>query len=126
MYVHTYVHMYIHNYTHMCEFLWTSEYQFRFKKGHSTDLCIYLLKEYIQFYKQHYTRVFVTFLDASKAFDRVNHLILFNKLSAKGMPIYLIRIIDFWYEHQNMSVKWGNETSTTFTVTNGVKQGGIL
>jgi len=25
-----------------------------------------------------------------------------------------------------MSVKWGNATSTTFTVTNGVKQGGIL
>jgi len=25
-----------------------------------------------------------------------------------------------------MSVNWGNATSTTFTVTNGVKQGGIL
>ena len=68
----------------------------------------------------------VTFLDASKAFDNVNHFTLFDKLLANGMPIYLIRIIAFWYQHQNMSVKWGNATSTTFTVTNGVKQGGIL
>ena len=68
----------------------------------------------------------MTFLDASKAFDDVNHFTLFNKLLANGMPIYLIRIIAFWYQHQNMSVKWGNATSTTFTVTNDVKEGGIL
>ena len=63
----------------------------------------------------------MTFLD-----DCVNHFTLFNKLLANGMPIYLIRIIAFWYQHQNMSVKWGHATSTTFTVTNGVKQSGIL
>jgi len=68
----------------------------------------------------------VTFLDASKAFDSVNHFTLFNKLLANGMPIYLIHIIAFWYQHQNMSVKWGNVASTTFTVTNVVKQGGIM
>jgi len=42
------------------------------------------------------------------------------------MSVYLIRIITFWYQHQNMSVKWGNATSTTFTIINGVKQSGIL
>ena len=61
-----------------------------------------------------------------EAFDRVNHFTLFSQLLAKGMPVYLIHIIAFWYQHNNMSVKWGNATSTTFTVTNGVKQGGIL
>ena len=40
-------------------------YQFGFKSCHSTDLCIYTLKEYS-------TTVYVTFLDASKAFDRLN------------------------------------------------------
>ena len=29
------------------EFLWTSDHQFGFKSGHSTDMCIYLLKECI-------------------------------------------------------------------------------
>jgi len=42
------------------------------------------------------------------------------------MPVCLIRIMAFSCQHQNMSVIWGNATSTTFIVTNGVKQGGIL
>ena len=51
------------------EFLYTSDNQFGFKSGHSTEVCIYTLQEYIEFYKRRNTTVFVTFLDASKAFD---------------------------------------------------------
>ena len=50
----------------------TCSNQFGFKKGHSTDLCIYALKEYIEYYKNRNTSVFVTMLDASKAFDKVS------------------------------------------------------
>ena len=32
----------------------------------------------------------------------------------------------FWYSKQEICTKWGNETSTCFTITNGVRQGGIL
>ena len=39
---------------------------------------------------------------------------------------YLIKILAFWYTHQNMHVRWGTTTTTPFLVTNGVKQGGIL
>ena len=38
---------------------------------------IYTLKEYIEFYKLRNTSVFVTFLEASKAFDRIEHWLLF-------------------------------------------------
>ena len=62
-----------------CEdYLSTCSNQFGFKKGHSTDLCIYALKEYIKYYKNRNTSVFVTMLDASKAFDRVNFWLLFE------------------------------------------------
>ena len=54
------------------EFLFTCDNQFGFKPKHSTELCIYTLKEFIDCYKQHST-VFVTFLDASKAFDKINY-----------------------------------------------------
>ena len=31
------------------------------KKGHSTDMCIYVLKEFIEYYRSRNTSVFVTF-----------------------------------------------------------------
>ena len=52
-------------------YLYSSDYQFGFKPKHSTDLCIYTLTEVIEFYKS--SSVYVCFMDASKAFDRVNH-----------------------------------------------------
>ena len=54
-------------------FLHSSDYQFGFKANHSTDLCIYTLKEVIDFYKSQSTSIYVCFMDASKAFDKVNH-----------------------------------------------------
>ena len=55
------------------EYLYTSDNQFGFKSSHSTDLCIYTLKEFIDYYKSRGTTVYITFLDASKAFDRIDH-----------------------------------------------------
>ena len=55
------------------EYLSTSDNQFGFKSSHSTDLCIYTLKEFIDYYKSRGTTVYITFLDASKAFDRIDH-----------------------------------------------------
>ena len=54
--------------------------QFGFKFSHSTDLCIYTLKEYIEYHKNRGTTVYVTFLDASKAFDRLTYWLLFDEL----------------------------------------------
>ncbi len=67
--------------------------------------------------------MFVCFLDASKAFDRVNHAKLFHKLSLRGVPC---RILLFWYAKQTMMVRWGDAMSGPFHVTNSVRQGGIL
>ena len=32
----------------------------------------------------------------------------------------------FWYSKQEICIKWGNETSSCFTISNGVRQGGTL
>ena len=65
------------------EYLSTSDNQFGFKSCHSTDLCIYTLKEFIDYYKTRGTTEYVTFLDASKAFDRIDHWLLFDKMIKK-------------------------------------------
>ena len=46
------------------EYLWTTDNQFGFKAGHSTDLCVYALTEFIEYFKRRSTSVYVAFLDA--------------------------------------------------------------
>ena len=70
-----------------CEqYLECSDSQFDFKAKHSTDLCIYTLKE--------------CFLDAKKAFYLINNWTLFNKLFHRGVPFLLVRILCVWYQTQ--------------------------
>ena len=108
------------------EYLFTCDNQFGFKAQHSTEFCIYSLLEFIDYYKKRNTTVFVTFLDASKAFDRVNYWMLFSKLIDKNVPLFIVKLLVFWYTKQEMKVRWGNTISSSFKVGNGVKQGGIL
>ena len=68
----------------------------------------------------------IGFIDASKAFDRVNHFKLFSKLQARGVPGIIVRILAYWYAKQTMQVKWGSSLSIPFRVGNGVRQGGLL
>ena len=108
------------------EYLSTSDNQFGFKTCQSVDLCIYTLKEFIEYYKTRGSTVYVTFLDASKAFDRIDHWLLFDKMIKKGVPLFIIKLLVFWYSRQKMFVRWGDTCSTSFCVTNGVKQGVII
>ena len=58
--------------------------QFGFKKKHGADMCIYALKELVTKYTSQGSNIFCCFLDASKAFDRICHNTLFNKLIVRG------------------------------------------
>ena len=66
------------------------------------------------------------FLDASKAFDRVKHSVLFSKLVRRGVPGYIVRLLCYWYDRQAVCVRWGNSLSDPFHVNSRVRQGGIL
>ena len=50
---------------------------------------IYTLREYIELYRKRSTTVFVTFLDASKAFDRLDHWLLFKKIIKRKVLLFI-------------------------------------
>ena len=112
--------------TRIQKFITATDNQFGFKANHGTDMCIFSLKELLSTYRKKNSTVFMCFLDASKAFDRVNHRKLFKKLYQADVPKYLIRCLSYWYAHQTMQVKWDTCVSAPFNVCNGVRQGSIL
>ena len=66
------------------------------------------------------------FLDASKAFDRVDHSLLFKKLLQRNLPPSVVRTLLSWYSDQRVTVSWDKTISTDFSISNGVRQGGVL
>ena len=104
----------------------TSDLQFGYKEKLSTTMCSFMVLETIEYYKSKGSNVHVLLLDASKAFDRVDYIKLFNKLVKKGMCPLTIRLLLNMYIQQKLQVKWNNHTTYKFNVTNGVRQGGVL
>ncbi len=79
---------------------------------------------FIHKYRSLNSTMFLCFLDVSKAFDRVNHTKLFEKIVLRGTPGYLVRILIFCYSHQSMVARWGDTMSEPFQVSNCVHQEG--
>ena len=104
----------------------TSDLQFGFKAKSSTTMCTFMVLETIEYYKSKGSNVHVMLLDASKAFDRVNYIKLFDKLLNKGMCPLTVRLLLSMYTNQELQVKWNSHLTDKFKVTNGVRQGGVL
>ena len=104
----------------------TSNLQFGFKKKSSPVMCAMTAQEVISHYNSNKNKVFTVLLDASKAFDRVNYITLFEKLLKRQMCPLVMRLLLHTYLEQKLCVKWNDTSSETFGVTNGVRQGGIL
>ena len=113
----------LHRFEHL---LYTTANQFGFKRKLSTDMCIFSLKQVIEYYNMYSSPVYMCFLDASKAFDKLNHWHLFSKLLDRGMPRLIVSILLYLYTHQKYCVRWQSCFSESFHVTNGVPQGRIL
>ena len=70
-------------------YLITHDHLFGFKSKHSADMCIFSAKSIMKYYTEHGSLVFTCFLDASKAFDRINHWTLFRKMIDSKMPLII-------------------------------------
>ena len=89
-------------------------------------MCTLVYKEVISLYINNNTSVYSCLLDASKAFDRVHLGKLFSILLHKDIPTTVVRLYFDSYSRQKARVGWNNIMSEYFSVSNGVKQGGVL
>ena len=62
----------------------------------------------------------------SLSLTRVEYVKLSEVLRAKGVCPVVSRFLVALYTKQQIRVKWGNCTSTSMPISNGVKQGGVL
>ena len=70
--------------------------------------------------------LFSTYVDLTKAFDTVSRDVLWKIMTKFGIPDKFIAIIRSFHEGMQASVKVEGESSKTFQVSNGVKQGCVL
>jgi len=89
-------------------------------------MCTMILKETVAYYLNKGSPVFCTFLDASKAFDRVNYCKLFRLLIKRDLPACIIRVLINMYTGHLIRISWAGVMSDYFNALNGVKQGGVI
>ena len=66
------------------------------------------MTELISMYNGLSSPVYTCFVDASKAYGRVNPRHLFHQLLTCGMRTIIIKLFNIWYTSQLFVVKWGN------------------
>ena len=57
-----------------------------------------------KYYTNENSPVYTCFIDASRAFDKINHYTIFRNLLDRKTPIVLVRILFSWYTNQTMCV----------------------
>ncbi|CAL8125005.1 unnamed protein product [Orchesella dallaii] len=99
--------------------------QFGYKKGVGTETAVFTLRQVCHFYLRKNSPVYLCYLDATKAFDYVDHGILLQKLRKRGIDDDTLGLFRYWFCSQTFVCRWNDVISSTFPVHRGVRQGGI-
>ena len=118
--VHTQLYNYLQLNNKLCD------RQFGFRKGLSTSLPIYeVLRElYANWNEKCYSGC--AFIDFSRAFDSINHKILFEKLRLYGVRDNSLKFFQMYMENRRQKTCVNGYTSQEAQVTCGTAQGSIL
>lgn len=103
-----------------------SNKQHGFKSNRSTITNLLIAYDYITRALDNYDNVDMILLDLSKAFDRVPHGRLCDKLISIGVSRTLSNIVYCFLSNRYQFVNISDESSTILPVTSGVPQGTIL
>ena len=100
--------------------------QFGFRKNHSTMLALIDLHDKISSALDNGELAVGVFLDLSKAFDTVDHSILFDKLEHYGIRGLALKLIKSYFSNRLQFVEYNGHVSSRTNISCGVPQGSIL
>ena len=101
-------------------------YQFGFRKCHSTYMSLMILMDKLIKSLDNGDCVIGVFLDFSKAFDTVDHVILLQKLEFYGIRGSALSWFQSYLKNRKQFVSYNGATSSLKLVKCGVPQGSIL
>lgn len=104
----------------------TDKKQFGFKSNHSCAHAILILKQTMNAARKFGHRLYISAIDAAKAFDKVNRDILWSKMIQIGVSPILVVATMKYYEKSMMLVQLDDDLSKPFFTSVGVRQGGVL
>ena len=99
--------------------------QFAYQAKASTTMCSWTATAVIEHFNRNGSAVYGAAMDMSKAFDLVEWSDLFQTLMSRNMEPIFLRLMLFIYKNQKCDVKWCEQHSARFSVTNGVRQGAV-
>ena len=102
------------------------DYQFGFREGHSTTLALIEIVDNILYGMDHGKHVAGIYMDLSKAFDTVDHEILFQKLQHYGIRGLPLQWFKSYLTNRKQYTIANKATSEESTITYGVPQGSVL
>jgi Reverse transcriptase (RNA-dependent DNA polymerase) len=106
--------------------LHTNEMQFGFKPKKGCRDAIFSVCTAINKITSNGNTALICTLDISKAFDKINHFGLLNKLLDRGIPKNITCFLSLYMSNSRACVKWNGVFSFTFSLQCGVRQGGLL
>ena len=115
---------------HIVEYLETNNllahFQFGYRQGRSVEDQLLLMYGEVIEKVEAGGVVDVVYMDLSKAFELVNHVVLLGKLSALGFCRTILRWIEAFLVGRSMFVSVGTGNSDIKSVQSGVPQGSVL
>ena len=100
--------------------------QFGFIPGRGTTDAIFVVRQLQEKYLAANKRLYMTFIDLEKAFDRVPWKVIWWALRKLGVDEWILRLVQGMYSNARSRVRVGEEYSEEFELKVGVHQVSVL
>ena len=102
------------------------ENQFGFSVGRGCNKVIFAFDNTVKYFRDRHSNVFLSELDVTKAFDRLNHFSVMKCLLERGFPNQVVNVFLIWFKNMRACIKWGCNKSVYFDIKSDCPEGNIL